>query len=49
MIYNSSVDGFDLVKFHQKCDNIKNLVFLVKTEFNKSFGCFTGGGLLSKI
>ena len=40
-LYQASIDGGDPRNFHQKCDNIKNTLVLIKSEGKRRFGGFT--------
>ena len=41
LIFRGSRDGFTAASFHQKCDNIESLLYLVKSKANKIFGAYT--------
>ena len=41
LLYLASRDGYEIEKFHEKCDDKKFTVILVLTEKNKIFGGFT--------
>ena len=40
-LYQASIDGFKPSIFHQKCNNIPNILILYKTIGNRRFGGFT--------
>ena len=41
LLYQASVDGFESINFHNKCDYKGYTVILIVTETNKIFGGFT--------
>jgi hypothetical protein len=41
LIYRASHDGFEAVKFHEKCDDKPNTFILIKSENKNVFGCYT--------
>jgi hypothetical protein len=41
IIYQATVDGFSAAVFHAKCNNVKNLLVIIKTVSNFVFGAFT--------
>lgn len=41
LLIRGTRDGFDAQTFHKKCDNIKNTLVLIKTNFGKTCGGFT--------
>lgn len=41
LIYCGSQDGFSVVDFHQKCDNIPNTLIIVRSVEGNVFGGFT--------
>ena len=45
LIYKSEKDTDDILVFHEKCDNIKNIFLIILTLDNKKFGFFTSIGL----
>ena len=40
-LYQATVDGGDSKIFHEKCDNINNVLVIIKSEENKRFGGFS--------
>ena len=40
-LYQATVDGGDVSKFHSRCDNIPNTLVLIKSAGNRRFGGFT--------
>ena len=40
LLYQGSIEGFDGIKFHDKCERIKYTLILVVTETNFIFGVF---------
>ena len=40
-LYQATVDGGDAKIFHEKCDNINNVLVIIKSEENKRFGGFS--------
>lgn len=44
LIYQASRDGFDAENFHRKCDNIYNVLVLVKSKNSDLFGGYTAIG-----
>ena len=40
LLYQGSIEGFDVEKFHDKCDHIEYTLTLVVTETNFIFGVF---------
>ena len=40
-LYKATIDGGDPINFHSKCDNIPNILVLIKSEGNRRFGGFT--------
>ena len=43
LIFNSSVHGGKLSKFHSICDETQNTLIVIRTKCGKKFGGFTGG------
>ena len=41
MIFRASEYDFRASEFHKHCDNIKNTLVLIRTEFGKTLGGFT--------
>ena len=41
LLYQASIDGFEVENFHKKCDAKKNTIVLIITDNNKIFGGFT--------
>ena len=41
LLYKASIDGFDSIIFHNKCDNIKGTLILVENNRGIQFGGFT--------
>ena len=41
LLYRASVDGFESVKFHEKCNNIPNTVTIIRSANGYAFGGFT--------
>jgi hypothetical protein len=44
LIYRASTDGFHAFQFHDKCDNITNIVAVFKSHRNNVFGGYTSVG-----
>ncbi len=40
LIYRASDDGFGVVDFHEKCDNVSNTLTLIESEESNIFGGF---------
>ena len=40
-IYRASRDGFKASAFHDKCDYKPHTLILIRTEYDRIFGCFT--------
>jgi hypothetical protein len=40
-IYCASTDAFLSSSFHQLCDNKPNLLYIVRNEFDKTYGAFS--------
>ncbi|CDW71341.1 UNKNOWN [Stylonychia lemnae] len=41
LIYKATVDGFNSIDFHKKCDNQGNTISFILSEYNQVFGCYT--------
>jgi hypothetical protein len=41
LIFRGSRDGFTAASFHQKCDNMESLLYLLKSKTNRIFGAYT--------
>ena len=48
LIYQSSVDGLDPIKFHSKCDDVKNVLVITKSINSNVFGGYTSVGWTSQ-
>jgi hypothetical protein len=48
LLYKSLKDTDNILVFHNKCDNIKNVFVIILTLDNKKFGFFTSIGLSSE-
>ncbi len=38
MIYKATRDGFEYKEFHKRCDYKGKTIFILKSEFGKTFG-----------
>ena len=47
LIYKATDDGDNILDFHEKCDNKKNIFVIILTLDNKKFGFYTSVGLTS--
>ena len=48
LLYKALKDTDNILTFHNKCDNIKNIFVIILTLDNKKFGFFTSKGLSSE-
>ena len=48
LLYKALKDTDNILTFHSKCDNIKNIFVIILTLDNKKFGFFTSKGLSSE-
>lgn len=40
-LFKASNDGFSAFEFHKKCDNINNVVVIIKSKLGNVFGGYT--------
>ena len=48
LLYRASIDGFESVKFHEKCDNVSGTLTIIKTVGGCIFGGYSGARWVSE-